>query len=149
MGADLIFGRDFITIMGTEKLHGIDVDLGPMPDTAQTLAVAALFAQGPTTIRGLHTLRVKETDRLAALAAELTKLGAQVEIEDDTLTIMPPAQIRPAAIETYDDHRMAMSFAVAGTRVDGITIKDPRCVNKTYPEFFEDLEKLRGNPKPE
>ncbi|HLL90590.1 MAG TPA: 3-phosphoshikimate 1-carboxyvinyltransferase [Tepidisphaeraceae bacterium] len=146
MGAGLIFGKDFITVMGADELEGVDVDLSAMPDTAQTLAVAALFANSPTTIRGLHTLRVKETDRLAALQAELTKLGAEAEIDgDDALTVTPPedGKLRPARIDTYDDHRMAMSFAVAGTRESGVTIKDRECVNKTYPEFFEDLERLR------
>ena len=90
MGADLVFGADFITVTGTDTLEGIDVDLSAMPDTAQTLAVVALFANGETTIRGLHTLRVKETDRVAALATELTKLGADVEVEGDDLTIHPP-----------------------------------------------------------
>jgi 3-phosphoshikimate 1-carboxyvinyltransferase len=118
-----------------------------MPDTAQTLAVVALFAKGHTTIRGLHTLRVKETDRLAALQTELTKLGADVEIEGDAITIQPPedGKLKSAQIETYDDHRMAMSFAVAGTRASGITIKDVECVNKTYPAFFEDLNRLRSS----
>ena len=145
MGASMIFGKDFITIRGTEDLEGIDVNLNAMPDTAQTLAVAALFAKGKTTIRGLHTLRVKETDRLAALKNELTKLGAIAEIDGDTLIIRPPSQgqLKPAEIATYDDHRMAMSFAVAGTRRDGVTIKDIECVNKTYPQFFDDLKTLR------
>jgi 3-phosphoshikimate 1-carboxyvinyltransferase len=142
MGADLLFGGDFITVIGTGKLRGIEADLLDMPDMAQTLAVAAVFAEGPTRLRGLHTLRVKETDRVAALASELTKLGAKVEIEGDDLTITPPSQPRPAAIDTYDDHRMAMSFAVAGTRIDGVVIKDAQCVNKTYPGFFKDLETL-------
>jgi 3-phosphoshikimate 1-carboxyvinyltransferase len=144
MGADLVFGKDFITVMGTEQLEALDVDLRDMPDTAQTLAVVGLFAQGETTIRGLHTLRVKETDRLAALSNELQKFGAKVQIEGgDTLIIEPPEHLRRADIDTYDDHRMAMSFAVAGTRIEHVTIKDAECVNKTYPEFFSDLEKLR------
>jgi 3-phosphoshikimate 1-carboxyvinyltransferase len=147
MGASLVFGKDFITIQGTDDLEGIDVNLNGMPDMAQTLAVTALFAKGHTTIRGLHTLRVKETDRLAALQNELTKLGADVEIQDDTLIINPSedGKLKAAKIDTYDDHRMAMSFAVAGTRSSGVTIKDIECVNKTYPDFFKDLEKLRGN----
>ena len=145
MGASLIFGKDFITIRGTGQLEGIDVNLNAMPDTAQTLAVVALFARGATTIRGLHTLRVKETDRLAALKNELTKLGADVDLESDTLIIQPPedGELKPARIDTYDDHRMAMSFAIAGTRSSGVTIRDIECVNKTYPEFFEDLKTLR------
>ena len=143
MGADLLFGGDFITIIGPKRLGGIEVDLSTMPDTAQTLAVAALFAEGPTTITGLHTLRVKETDRVAALAAELTRLGAEVEVEGDDLTIHPPeGGPRPAAVHTYDDHRMAMSFALAGTKAPGVTIKDAECVNKTYPKYFEDLERV-------
>ncbi|CAN5613062.1 3-phosphoshikimate 1-carboxyvinyltransferase [soil metagenome] len=160
MGADLIFGKDFVTIRGTETLEGIDINLSNMPDMAQTLAVVALFARGDTVIRGLHTLRVKETDRVAALSNELKKLGATVEIEnDDTLIIQPPenprsffASLPPAAIETYDDHRMAMSFAVAGTRAGRITIRDAHCVGKTYPNFFEDLDKVKSeirNPKSE
>lgn len=145
MGASLIFGKDFITITGPQTLEGIDIDMGTMPDMAQTLAVVALFAEGPTTIRGLFTLRVKETDRIAALATELTKLGAEVEVEgDDAITITPPEdnKLKIASIDTYDDHRMAMSFAVAGTRSLGVTINDIECVNKTYPHFFEDLEKV-------
>src|SRR5439155_6864790 len=143
MGEDLVFGRDFITITGTDHLEGIDVDLSNMPDTAQTLAVVALFAEGTTTIRGLHTLRVKETDRLAALRTELQELGANVTIEnDDTLMIDPPEEPKRAEIDTYDDHRMAMSFALAGTKIHGIVIKNADCVNKTYPQFFDDLKRV-------
>jgi len=143
MGADLLFGGDFITVIGPKRLRGIEADLSSMPDTAQTLAVAALFAEGPTTITGLHTLRVKETDRVAALATELAKLGAEITVDGDDLTIHPPERdIRPASINTYDDHRMAMSFALAGTKTAGVTINDAQCVNKTYPRFFEDLERV-------
>jgi len=146
MGADLVFGGDFLTIVGPESLEGIDIDLAGMPDTAQTLAVVALFARGETTIRGLHTLRVKETDRISALAAELTKLGAEVTVEQDDLTVIPPesGKLRPAAIDTYDDHRMAMSFALAATRSGGVTINNAECVNKTYPQFFDDLRRMTG-----
>ena len=149
MGADLVFGGDFITIVGPDQLEGIDVDLAGMPDTAQTLAAVALFARGPTTIRGLHTLRVKETDRIAALAAELTKLGADVRVEGDDLVIEPPADgVRPASIDTYDDHRMAMSFALAATKNPGVVIRNADCVNKTYPRVFEDLKRvLAGAPR--
>jgi 3-phosphoshikimate 1-carboxyvinyltransferase len=148
MGAGLVFGRDFITVTGTKRLEGIEVDLSAMPDTAQTLAVTALFAEGETRITGLHTLRVKETDRLAAVATELRKFGAGVEIEgDDALVITPPAVVRPATVDTYDDHRMAMSFALAGTRTAGVVINDPGCTAKTYPEYFEDLERVvRSSP---
>jgi 3-phosphoshikimate 1-carboxyvinyltransferase len=144
MGAGVTHTRDSITIAGRRGLEGIDIDLADMPDTAQTLAVVALFAEGPTTIRGLQTLRVKETDRIAALAAELTKLGAEVEVENDALTVFPPEKFKAADIATYDDHRMAMSFALAGTRVSGIRIENPQCVNKTYPGFFADLGRLTG-----
>jgi len=143
MGAGLVFGDDFITVTGTDRLEGIDIDLASMPDTAQTLGVVALFADGPTTIRGLHTLRVKETDRIDALSRELTKLGAQVDVDGNDMTIHPPERgLTPAHIDTYDDHRMAMSFAVAGTREQGVTIREVECVNKTYPGFFNDLAKL-------
>jgi 3-phosphoshikimate 1-carboxyvinyltransferase len=143
MGADLTLEPDFITITGTERFEGIDIDLGDMPDTAQTLAVAALFAKGLTTIRGLQTLRVKETDRLSALATELAKLGARVAVDNSSIAITPPNNLRSAAIDTYNDHRMAMSFALAGTKRGGVTIRDIECVNKTYPDFFEDLERVR------
>jgi 3-phosphoshikimate 1-carboxyvinyltransferase len=144
MGADVAVGRDTVTVAGTGNLRGIDADFAHMPDAALTMAVVALFARGQTIIRGLHTLRVKETDRLAALQNELTKLGATVQINGDALIITPPSELRPAAIDTYDDHRMAMAFAVAGTVAPGVTINDPACVSKTYPGFFEDLEKLRA-----
>lgn len=147
MGADLVFGKDFITVIGTQALEGIDIDLRDMPDTAQTLAVVALFAKGETIVRGLHTLRVKETDRLNALSNELQKFGATVTIEgNDTLIIVPPGRPHHATVDTYDDHRMAMSFAIAGTRIERVTIKDAQCVNKTYPNFFSDLQTLRAVP---
>ncbi|MEE9212603.1 MAG: 3-phosphoshikimate 1-carboxyvinyltransferase [Phycisphaeraceae bacterium] len=147
MGADIVYGREFITVKAPPKgqrLRGIDVDLNQMPDMAQTLAAAALFADGPTTIRNVGNLRVKETDRLAALQNELNKLGAVVTIDGDDLTIEPPpgGKIKPAAIDTYDDHRMAMSFAVVGLAAPGVVINDPGCVAKTFPRFFEYLGRL-------
>jgi 3-phosphoshikimate 1-carboxyvinyltransferase len=143
MGASVTIGSDSIVVEGTGSLDPIDIDLADMPDTAQTLAVACLFADGISTLRGLHTLRVKETDRLAALQAELTKFGAKIEIGDQTLKIEPPETIRPPGeILTYDDHRMAMSFAVAGSRVPGVLIADPGCVGKTYPGFFDDFQRF-------
>lgn len=142
MGAAVHKASNHIVVEGTDELDGIDVDMSPMPDCAQTLGVVALFANGPTTLRGLHTLRVKETDRIAALQNELTKLGAKVDVVDDVMTIHPPKSITPARITTYDDHRMAMSFAVAATKAPGIEIADAECVNKTYPEFFDDLRRL-------
>jgi len=142
MGAEVELGDDFISIGGTDRLDGIEADLLNMPDMAQTLAVTALFARGDSVLRGLHTLRHKETDRVAAMAAELTRLGAQVTVRDDMMTIQPPSHLRPATIETYNDHRMAMAFAVAGTRAPGIVIREPECVSKTYPAFFDDLRKI-------
>lgn len=118
-------------------LRGIEADLNAMSDTAQTLAVTALFAEGPTTIRNIANVRIKETDRIAALATELTKLGARVEEYPDGLTIHPAAQYQPAEIHTYDDHRMAMSFALAGLKIPGVVISEPGCVTKTFPDFFE------------
>ncbi|MEM1354685.1 MAG: 3-phosphoshikimate 1-carboxyvinyltransferase [Planctomycetota bacterium] len=129
-------------------LRGIDVRLHRMPDMAQTLAALTLFADGPTRIRKIGNLRVKETDRLAALQAELTKLGAQVRIKGDDLLIVPPLgnTLTPTAVDTYDDHRMAMSFSIVGLAAPAGTVKinDPSCVKKTYPEFWQDLQKLQS-----
>lgn len=141
MGAGLTFGRDFIAVTGNGNLHGIDIDMNGIPDMAQTLAVVALFAKGTTRIRNVANLRVKETDRLAALQVELSKLGAHIETTQDSISITPPENgvLKSAGIATYDDHRMAMSFAVAGLRSPGVTILDPGCTAKTYPEYFSDL----------
>jgi 3-phosphoshikimate 1-carboxyvinyltransferase len=125
-------------------LRGVDVDMNAISDTVMTLAVVALFADGLTRIRNVAHIRHKETDRLAALTNELRKLGATVEEQPDGLLIIPPPTIRPARIATYDDHRMAMSFALAGLRATGITILDPGCVAKTYPGFWDDLTRLPG-----
>jgi 3-phosphoshikimate 1-carboxyvinyltransferase len=119
--------------------------MNAISDTVQTLGAVALFADGPTTIHGVAHIRHKETDRIAAVATELRKLGAQVIERADGLTIEPPALLRPATIATYNDHRMAMSFAIAGLRSPGVKIANPRCVDKTYPAFFEDLAKLTSN----
>lgn len=126
------------------KLRGIDCDMNAISDTVQTLAAVALFAEGPTTVTGVPHIRHKETDRLAALATELRKFGAEVEERPDGLRITPPqaSDLHGAAIDTYRDHRMAMSLALVGLRVPGVTIRDPGCVAKTYPEFFDDLMEL-------
>jgi 3-phosphoshikimate 1-carboxyvinyltransferase len=142
MGAEVAMDNNSITVTGPAELHGIEADLSPMPDTAQTLAVVALYANGRTIIHGLKTLRVKETDRLAALNTELTKLGAAVSVEGDTLQIDAPLSVKPAQIATYDDHRMAMSFALAATKSPGVVIRNSECVNKTYPRFFDDLRRV-------
>lgn len=119
------------------SLRGADVDLGDMPDVAQTLAVIAAFADSPTRIRNVGNLRIKETDRLAALVAELTAMHVDATADSDSITIRPGGQPQAARIRTYNDHRMAMSFAVAGLRVDGTEIEDPGCVDKTFPAFFD------------
>jgi 3-phosphoshikimate 1-carboxyvinyltransferase len=123
-------------------LRGIDIDLNDMPDTVPTLAVLALFADSPTAIRNVANLRLKETDRLAALHCELSKLGADVEELPDGLVIHPPHRLTPAAIDTYDDHRMAMSFALVGLKCPGMVINDPQCCTKTFPNFFERFERM-------
>lgn len=122
--------------------HGIDVDMNAISDTVMTLAAVACFAEGPTTIRNVAHIRHKETDRLTALATELRKVGAEVEEFADGLRITP-RPLHGAEIDTYNDHRMAMSMALIGLKVPGIVIKNPGCVAKTYPRFFDDLEKLR------
>lgn len=141
MGARIAEEDDGIRVSG-EDLSGITFDLENCIDMAPTLAVVACFADGPTTLTGTANLRVKESDRAEALSAELSKLGARVLVGDDQLTIEPPKHVAAARISTYDDHRIAMAFAVAGLRVDGIEIEDPGCVAKTYPRFFDDLEDL-------
>lgn len=123
-------------------LCGIDVNMNAISDTVQTLGAVALFAEGPTTITGVGHIRHKETDRIGALAKELRKLGAYVEELADGLRIVPGA-LHGATIDTYDDHRMAMSLALAGLRIPGVTVNDPGCTAKTYPEFFRDLAALK------
>ena len=139
MGAAVELDAQRVTVRGTGHLRGVDVDMNAIPDMVQTIAVVALFAEGRTVLRNVWNLRVKETDRLAALETELRKLGATVNTTADSITIDPPAAPRGASIATYDDHRMAMAFAVAGLRVPGVVIEDPECTAKTYPEFFVDL----------
>lgn len=143
MGCAVDWGKDFIEVNGPQDhvLRAVNVDLNAMPDTVQTLAVLALYARGKTEIRNVANLRIKETDRLAALTAELTRLGAKVDVHRDGLTIFPPDEVTPAEIETHDDHRMAMSFAVAGLATPGITIRNAEVVSKSFPGFFELLEK--------
>jgi 3-phosphoshikimate 1-carboxyvinyltransferase len=141
MGCRVERGRDVTTVHGA-PLRGIDVDMNAISDTVMTLGVVALFAQGITRIRNVGHIRHKETDRISALAAELRKLGATVDDQPDGLVIIPPTSILPAQIATYDDHRMAMSFALAGVKSAGVTILEPGCVAKTYPGFWDDLAML-------
>jgi 3-phosphoshikimate 1-carboxyvinyltransferase len=141
MGCRIVPEGNAITVQGG-PLHGIDADMNDISDTVMTLAAVACFAEGPTTIRNVAHIRHKETDRLAALATELRRLGAGVEERKDGLVITP-RPLRGAVVQTYDDHRLAMSLALVGLRVDGVVIDNPACVAKTYPGFFEDLERLR------
>ncbi|MFN0055590.1 MAG: 3-phosphoshikimate 1-carboxyvinyltransferase [Planctomycetales bacterium] len=140
MGCRVEFDADVITVRGG-PLRGVDVDMNAISDTAQTLAAIAPFAEGPTRIRHVAHIRHKETDRIAAVATELRRIGQQVEEHPDGLTIHP-RPVLPALVQTYNDHRMAMSFAVTGLKAPGISIADPGCTSKTYPRFFEDLQRL-------
>jgi 3-phosphoshikimate 1-carboxyvinyltransferase len=149
MGCSVVREPTSTTITGG-ALCGIDIDMNAISDTVMTLAAVALFARGPTRIRNVAHIRLKESDRIAALANELRKLGARVEEQADGLLIDPPPAegLRGATIETYDDHRMAMSFALAGLRVPGVTILDPGCVAKTYPGFWDDLTFVKNEALP-
>jgi 3-phosphoshikimate 1-carboxyvinyltransferase len=147
MGASIAMGENWIEAgAGPEaaqrgRLKAIDADFNDIPDAAMTAAVTALFADGTSTLRNIGSWRVKETDRIAAMAAELRKLGAKVEEGRDYLRITPPApRLTPnASIDTYDDHRMAMCFSLAALGGVAVRINDPRCVAKTFPEYFDVL----------
>jgi 3-phosphoshikimate 1-carboxyvinyltransferase len=143
MGARVSLGDDFIESSAPlSGLHGIDMDLNHIPDAAMTLAVAALFADGPSTLRNIGSWRVKETDRIAAMATELRKLGAVVEEGADWLRVQPLRQWREATIDTYDDHRMAMCLSLAAVGGVPVHIRDPQCVAKTFPDYFTTLATL-------
>jgi len=150
MGAAVAMGENWIEATAAEparrhgKLKAVDIDCNHIPDAAMTLAIAALFADGTTTLRNIASWRVKETDRLAAMAKELSKLGATVDEGADYLRITPPVQWRPATIDTYDDHRMAMSFSLAALGGVAVRINDPDCVAKTYPEYFSVFAGIAG-----
>jgi 3-phosphoshikimate 1-carboxyvinyltransferase len=139
MGARVTWGPDWIETAAGASLQAVDYDCGAIPDAAMTAGVVALFAQGRTRLRGIGSWRVKETDRIAALATELGKLGANVETGPDWLAVDGPVTLREAEIDTYDDHRVAMCFALAATGGVPVVIRDPRCVSKTFPTFFEVL----------
>ncbi len=141
MGAVVSRGSDYIEV-SRGHLRGLDLDLNHIPDAAMTVAVTALFADGKTVIRNIGNWRVKETDRLAAMAAELRKVGAGVVEGPDYLEIDPPTRILPAEISTYNDHRMAMSFSLASLGSSEITILDPGCVSKTFPEYFDNFRAI-------
>jgi 3-phosphoshikimate 1-carboxyvinyltransferase len=140
MGARVEMGPDWTRVQGN-RLVGITADLRATSDLTPTLAILAAFAEGPTHITGIDHIRHQETDRIQALAGELGKLGALVEERTGGLTIQP-RPLKGALVETYNDHRLAMSFAVAGLRVPGLKIKNPGCVAKTYPQFFDDFFRL-------
>ena len=142
MGCAINEAENFIGVSAGTSLSGVDVDMRDIPDTAQTLAVIAPFASSPTRIRGIASARFKETDRVLATCTELTRLGVQVDEHKDGLTIYPCRTFKPAAIQTYNDHRMAMAFSLIGLRVPGMVIENPACVSKTFPGFFEVLETL-------
>ncbi|BCZ77093.1 hypothetical protein PTKU64_07680 [Paraburkholderia terrae] len=142
MGANVTMGDDWIEVRGVGNDHGkldpIDMDFNLIPDAAMTIAVAALFADGTSTLRNIASWRVKETDRIAAMATELRKVGAKVQEGEDFLVVTPPEKLTPnAAIDTYDDHRMAMCFSLVSLGGVPVRINDPKCVGKTFPDYFE------------
>ena len=142
MGARVTWHSDAVAVTGTGKLCGLDVAMNAMPDVVPTLAAIAPFAESATRIRKVGFIRHHESDRIAAIATELRRLGGAVHEFDDGLEIAP-SSLTPAAIETYDDHRIAMAFAIAGLKLPGMRIRNPACVAKTYPDFFADLARLR------
>ncbi|WP_261817170.1 3-phosphoshikimate 1-carboxyvinyltransferase [Vibrio gallicus] len=141
MGAEIEWGKDYIIARGGE-LKAIDMDFNHIPDAAMTIATTALFAKGTTAIRNVYNWRVKETDRLAAMAIELRKVGATIEEGDDYIVVTPPETLTHAAIDTYDDHRMAMCFSLVALSDTPVTINDPKCTSKTFPDYFEKLQGL-------
>jgi 3-phosphoshikimate 1-carboxyvinyltransferase len=143
MGCLVFEGVDYIGVTGPDYLVGVDVDMRDISDTAQTLAAIAPFAISPTNISGIGFIRRKETDRIANTCAELNRLGVITEERLDGMTIYPCQTLHPASIHTYNDHRMAMAFALIGLRASGVIIEDPACVSKTFPGYFEVLELLR------
>ncbi len=140
MGCEVRYGEDRMTVTG-RPLVGIDAEMNEISDTVQTLAAVALFAKGATRIRGVGHIRHKETDRIGDLATELRKLGATVSEHADGMTIVP-GPLQAARIATYDDHRMAMSLALVGLKVRGVLIENPACTRKTYPHFFDELQRI-------
>lgn len=139
------FCQDMAMLVGNE-VSGGTFDFGDISDTAQTMAAVAVFADSPTTVTGVEHMRHKECDRVSAVVTELRKLGIECDEHTDGYTIYPGTPVCKEPIETYDDHRMAMSFALLGLKVPGIIIKDPDCVNKTYPRFWDDWAKVTGKP---
>ena len=143
MGCTVTETDNSILVTGPTELHGIDIDMRDISDTAQTLAAVAPFACSPTRIRGIASARVKETDRVYATCVELARLGVSVEEHEDGMKIYPCQSFKTANIQTYNDHRMAMAFSLIGLRADGVTIENPACVSKTFPNYFQILDTLR------
>lgn len=143
MGCEIRAEENFIEVTNAESLQGVDVNMRDLPDTAQTLAAIAPFVSSPTRIRGIASARLKETDRIHATCTELTRLGVHVVEHDDGMTIHPCQTFKRSNVQTYNDHRMAMAFSLIGLRFDGVTIENPSCVSKTFPNFFDVLETLR------
>lgn len=143
MGCAVFEGMDYIEVSSPRTLHGVDVDMRDISDTTQTLAVIAPFADLPTHIHGIGFIRAKESNRITDTCTELSRLGVEVVEDADGFTIQPCAEIRPARIQTYKDHRMAMAFSLIGLRVPGVSIDDPGCVSKTFPNFYKVLEGLQ------
>ncbi len=141
MGAEIEWGDDYV-IARAGQLKGIDMDYNHIPDAAMTIATTALFAEGTTAIRNVYNWRVKETDRLSAMATELRKVGAEVEEGEDYIIVKPVPQLKHAAIDTYDDHRMAMCFSLVALSDTPVTINDPKCTSKTFPDYFDKLKSL-------
>jgi 3-phosphoshikimate 1-carboxyvinyltransferase len=141
MGAEVQYEATTITVTG-RTLNGIDIDMNEMPDAAMTLALVGLFANGPTAIRNIYNWRVKETERMTAMVTELRKLGAEVEEGHDYLIVNAPTEWQSASIDTYDDHRIAMAFSLAACGPVSVTINDPDCVSKTFPDYFDVFQSL-------
>ena len=142
MGAEVALFKDAIQVKGAKELQSIDMDLNHIPDAAMTAAVLALFARGPSALRNIGSWRVKETDRIAAMAKELRKLGAEVEEGSDFLKIIPRKIVSNVSIDTYDDHRMAMSFSLVALAGVPVRINDPQCVAKTFPDYFREFARI-------
>lgn len=143
LGGKIIEESDYsITVSGCDEYSGIDIDLNDSPDIAQTLAIVALFAKSPTTVRNVANMRIKETDRITALKNEIIKIGGEFLEYEDGFTIFPKLSYKGALIKTYDDHRMAMCFSLAGLKISNIIIEDCNCVSKTFPRYFELFDKI-------
>jgi 3-phosphoshikimate 1-carboxyvinyltransferase len=142
MGCRVEIASDFVEVQGPDHLRGVEVDMNAFSDTMITLSAIAPFAEGPTTIKNVGHTRLQESDRLSAVATELTRLGVKTQTTSSFIRIIPN-KIRPGVVRTYGDHRMAMAFAISGLVASGIRIRDPGCVTKTFPGYFGALESLR------